>query len=195
MFSQSFETPVRLGADEPLTATGRMAWALESTFGPTSVFSISTQSALKTWTNSPKEYGPHWDGFGKRVASGFAVSGVSDATEASLGALWGEDPRYHRRGQGSAGSRLKYAVKMAFMADRASGDVRPAYARFIAIPSSQLISNAWRPPSEVGVGDTTLRIGLSFARQVGGNAFSEFWPDLRRKITRRGVAAGKSNSE
>jgi len=194
VFSQSFETPVRLSANEPLTATGRVTWALESTFGPTSILSISTQSALKTWSNSPREYGPHWDGFGKRIASGIAVSGVSDAVEASVGALWGEDPRYRRQGQGSAGARLKYVVKMAFMADRASGDARPAYARFIAIPSSQIISNAWRPPSEVGVGDTTLRIGLSFARQIGGNAFSEFWPDLRRKITRRGVA-GKSSSD
>lgn len=102
--------------------------------------------------------------------------------EASLGALWGEDPRYHRRGEGSAGARFKYAFKMAFLTEKASGGYTPAYARMIALPASRLISDSWLPPSELTVRGDCARIGFAFAKRIGGNVFSEFWPDLWRKV-------------
>ncbi len=143
---------------------------------------IPLESALQTWSNSPKEYGSHWDGFAKRMGSKFATAALSNTMEASIGSLWGEDPRYHRLGEGSSGARLGHAIKMAFLAERASGGVAPAYARFIAIPASRVISNQWRAPSEVSAGDTTMRIGLAFVRRIAGNTFAEYWPDMRRHL-------------
>jgi hypothetical protein len=146
---------------------------------------IPTESALQTWANSPIEYGPHWDGWGRRMGSKFATAAVSSTMEASIGSLWGEDPRYHRLGEGPAKVRLGHAFKMAFMAERASGGVAPAYARFIAIPGSRLISNSWREPSEVTPSGTAWRIGLGFARRIAGDAFVEYWPDMKRRLFHR----------
>jgi len=200
VWPQSFEAPVvndpNSFASAPITASGRASWALDSTFGPTALLTTSVESGFKTWMGVPKEYGTHWDGYGKRVASGFSTSLLSNTMEASIGSLWGEDPRYHRRGTGSAGSRFGYAIKMAFLAENRSGEVRPAYARFTAIPTSRLISDSWRQPSELTVGGNTMRISLAFAKKIGGNAFSEFWPDLRRQLgLRNAAAASKSNND
>lgn len=184
--AQSFETPPPSERKSTYHLTGeeRFKWALNSSFGPLSVFTISTEAAMRTWSNSPEEYGTHWDGYGKRVASRFGSAAVSNSLEASLGSLWGEDPRYHRRGEGSGKSRLGYAVKMAFFAQNETGGVRPAYARMIALPSGRFISNAWREPSEMTAGNTSVGIGLAFVKKIGGNTFREFWPDLRRKFSR-----------
>ena len=119
------------------------------------------------------------------MASKFGTAAVSSTMEASIGALWGEDPRYHRLGEGPRGERLRHSFKMAFLAERKSGGVMPAYARFIAIPSSRLISDTWRQPSEVSPGGDAQRIGLAFVRRIAGNTFNEFWPDLRRHVFHR----------
>jgi hypothetical protein len=198
-WTQSFETPLPTGPYLPasLTATRRLDWVLNSTFGPTSVSTVSLESAIETWANSPKEYGSHWDSLGKRAASKFGTAAISNTIEASLGSLWGEDPRYHRRGEGSNGSRLGYAIKMAFLAEKTSGGVMPAYARFIAVPASRYISNTWRTPSELTPGGTALRISLGFAKRIGRNIFSEYWPDFRRQWGRHDAAvpskAGREN--
>ncbi len=181
--AQSFETPTAAGDPyTPVTPAGRVNWVLNSTLGPASMFTMTAESALKTWADKPREYGAHWDGFGKRVASGYATAVVGDTMVASLGAIWGEDPRYRRRAEGSNGARLWYSMKMAFLAEKQSGGVMPAYSRFIAIPASRVISNSWREPTEVTAGGTMLRIGLGFARRAGGNAFNEFWPDVRQRL-------------
>jgi len=67
---------------------------------------------------------------------------------------------------------------MTFLAEKKSGGVMPAYARYIAIPSSRFISNEWRTPSELSPGGNAWRIGLGFATRIAGNTFNEFWPDL-----------------
>jgi hypothetical protein len=188
-WSQSFEAPPPANVFEPITASARAEWALKSTFGPIQMLTIPLESALQTWANSPKEYGPHWDGYGRRMASKFGTAAVSNTMEASIGSLWGEDPRYHRLGEGSKGERFKHSFKMAFFADRQSGGVMPAYARFIAIPSSRLISDTWRQPSELSPGGDAQRIGLAFVRRIAGNTFNEFWPDLRRRLFRRDNSA------
>jgi len=49
---------------------------------------------------------------------------------------------FHRRARRT---RLQNDV----LAEKKSGGVMPAYARYIAIPSSRFISNEWRTPSEL----------------------------------------------
>ena len=112
------------------------------------MLTIPVESALQTWTNSPKRYGSHWDGYGKRMASKFGTAAVSSTMEASIGSLWGEDPRYHRLGEGSKSERFKHSPKAAsrwrcFARSAIRRRDAALYARFIAIPSSRLISDTW----------------------------------------------------
>jgi hypothetical protein len=116
------------------------------------------------------------------------MTGVAtqNAMESGLGALWGEDPRYLRADDASFGSRVKNIVKRTFMASNGDGHLVPAYARYLAVPGSNFLSNTWRVGSESSAGDAALRTLWGFLGRMGSNAFAEFWPDVRQRVFRRG---------
>src|SRR5678815_5573231 len=93
---------------KPITGQQRFNWFAVSTAGPTSLLLAGPLSAAwGTALNRPHEYGPHWEGFGKRY--GMRLTGIStgNAIEAGLGAVVGEDPRYFQSPDHAFGARLK----------------------------------------------------------------------------------------
>lgn len=105
------------------------------------------------------------------------VSG--NAMEASVGALWGEDPRYFRVPDQPFKARLGHVVRLTFVARRPDGSFEPAYARYIAITGNNFLSNTWRVQSESNTHDALLRTAEGFAGRMAANAFEEFWPDVK----------------
>jgi len=159
---------------------------VRSTVGPHSLFLSGPLSAA--WTsafNLPSEYGPHWDGFAKRYGMRLTRISTGNAIEASLGALWGEDPRYFRSPDRAFGAQVRYVVWSAFVAPHRDGGFRPAYARFAGIVGNNFLSNTWRVPSENGPGDAALRCVWGVLGRMGSDAFSEFWPDVQEKVLKR----------
>jgi hypothetical protein len=162
-----------------INAQDRLRWILKSTLGPRNLTAGLFVSGWGTWHNEPKEYGPHWDGFGKRYGLRLSVGGTSNVIEASLGSVWGEDPRYKRAEGQPVGRRLAHVFVSTFVTHDLNGNPMPAYARYIAVPSGNIISNMWRPDSQTAWSDVGVRVGMGFLSRIVGNAFSEFFPDLR----------------
>jgi hypothetical protein len=173
----------------PITAAQRVRWALANTMGPRAIVGEAFSAGFGTWKDKPAEFSSHWDGFGKRAGMDLSEAGVSHTMEAGLGAIWGEDPRYYRDAGAPIKNRLAHVIKMTFLARNRDGGLTPAYARFIAIPSSIALANTWRPESERSLGNVGARIGLGVLGRIGTNTCIEFWPDIRRRIFR-----GKSES-
>jgi hypothetical protein len=163
---------------QPITAKQRLHWFTRSTIGPESLAGGVFTAAFGTAINRPQEYGPHWEGFGKRYGMRFSGIATGNTMEASLGALWGEDPRYFRATGQSFKGRIKNVVVMTFAARQADGGLAPAYARYAGISGNNFLSNSWRADNESGVSDACLRTALGFAGRMAGNAFAEFWPTL-----------------
>jgi hypothetical protein len=175
-------------ARQPITAKQRVQWVLNNTVGPEGVAGELVGAGWDTLFDSPKAYGTHWQGFGDRLGMSIAGNLTSDTMEAGIGAAWGEDPRYFREGpSASFGQRLGYAAKMTFMAEDRAGGLMPAYARFVAIPGSNFLSNAWRTPGDDTADRATIRTGLGFLDRFGSNVFDEFWPDFKQKLFHRGA--------
>jgi len=170
---------------EPISGSDRAKWVFVSTFGPESLMAGGFTAAWGTAFNSPKEYGPHWDGFGKRYGMRFTGVAASNVMEAGLGAVWGEDPVYYQSPNRGFGARVKHVFWMAVVAPRRDGHLEPAYARFIAYPASNFLSNTWRVSSEATTNQALARTGYAFLGKIGSNAFSEFWPSVRRAVFRR----------
>ena len=167
----------------PITRWQRAQWALSSTAGPENLAAGVLSASVGTAVNRPNEYGPTWGGFGQRY--GIRLTGIStgNAIEASLGALWGEDPRYERLPEAPFGARVRNIVRFTFVAHRHDGQVAPAYARYIAIPGNNVLSDLWRVQSEANARDTALRTVWGILGRMGANAFAEFWPDVRKRMS------------
>jgi hypothetical protein len=168
----------------PITRRERWRWFVSQSIGPASLATGVFSAGIATARDKPFEYGPHWEGFGDRY--GMRLTGVvtGNAMNAGLGALWGEDPRYFPATGQPFGKRVKNVVVYTFMAKRRDGSLAPAYARYIATPGNNFLSNTWRADSEATNSAALKRTGLGFAGRMGANAFREFWPDVRNLMHR-----------
>jgi hypothetical protein len=170
---------------EMISGKERVRWAIRGTVGPMSLFAGLFTPAISTAQNSPKEYGTHWDGFGKRYGMRLTGVATSNTMEAGLGAIWGEDPRYVRSDDGTFKHRVRHVFLLTFVARNREGELRPAYARYIAIPGSNFLSNTWRADSVSHSSDAWKRSAYGVLGKLAGNAWSEFWPDIKHKVFKK----------
>lgn len=167
----------------PITPKGRGEWFLQGT-GMSAISGSVFSAAWSTAWRSPREYPETWGGFGKRYALSISGVAMANGIEAGLGSAWGEDPTYFRKGgplRGNLKSRIQHVLSSTVTATNRNGDTMPAYSRFVAIPTSSFVQNAWRVESQSSVNDALLRTLYGFLGRMAGNAFLEFLPDLRRK--------------
>jgi hypothetical protein len=179
----SLLTPLRPVTQEapyvPIRPRQRLRWFLTETIGPPHLAGGLFTAAFGTAFDRPKEYGPHWGGFADRY--GMRMTGIvtGNAMEASIGAVWGEDPRYFRVPDQSFKVRVANVIKLTFVARHEDGSFQPAYARYIAFSGNNFLSNQWRVESEANNHDAVLRTAEGFAGRMAANAFEEFWPDVK----------------
>jgi hypothetical protein len=103
--------------------------------------------------------------------------------ETQLRRVGGRGPAISSGAPGtSLKGRIIRAAKWTVLARQANGEVGPAYARFIAIPASNAISDAWRPASETGVDHLLERTATGFGAQFAGNEWHELWPSVRKML-------------
>jgi hypothetical protein len=176
--------PPNATSPEPFITPGERArWVLQTTIDPAGLFGHAIGAGFGTWINSPHELGPHWTGFEKRFINNVATGAIGSAIEAGAGAFLGEDPRYVPAPPGtSLKGRILRAAKWTFVCRRADGSVGLAYARFIAIPASNGISDAFRPESERDAAHLFTRTAEGFGVQLSGNEWRELWPSVRKKL-------------
>jgi hypothetical protein len=165
-----------------LTAKDRLHWLVGSSVGPQNMFGRAISAGWNTMLNSPVEYGPHWEGFGKRYGMSYTGVVTSNVMEASIGALWDEDPGYHPVPGQPFGKRLKHILKFTLVTENRRGHTVLAYARYTAYVGNNFLSNTWRADSEATTEAAAVRVGLAFFGRFSGNTWNEFWPDVRRKL-------------
>ncbi|MBI3493990.1 MAG: hypothetical protein HY047_19755 [Acidobacteria bacterium] len=178
-------SPLTAEAYVPITGEQRADWIVDGTIGPRSLSLIGPLAAgLQTGLNWPSEWQQSWNGVAKRYAQREADVAISNTIEAGLGGLWGEDPRYIPSGRRGIWPRARYAMKTAFLAQRRDGHLAPAWGRYAGNVVNNVIENAWLPPSATTAGQTVWRSVLGLLARLGGNAWEEFWPDVRRRLRR-----------
>jgi hypothetical protein len=178
--------PQSPGEYRPITPEGRLRWFARSTIGPRSLVAGLFTAGIGTAGDWPHEYGTHWAGFGQRY--GIRLTGVStsNAMESSLGAVWGEDPRYFHTVNEPFGERIKNVADLTFRAYRIDGQRHPAFARYAAIFGNNFLTNSWRAPSEADWQHALIRSGEGFGARFLSDAFSEFAPTVWRKLRHHG---------
>ena len=158
----------------PIDAHVRWKWLLVENLSPAALAENVAIGGVDTLFNTPKEYQPHWKGFGLRIGLITENYALKSSMEVGLGSIWGEDPRYIRTEGLPLKRRLASVIKMTFLARTRSGDTMPAYSRFVAFPASSFLANEWEPHSQATANEALVRVGLGFLSRMGENAYKEF---------------------
>jgi hypothetical protein len=169
----------------PPTGKDRLKWAVDGTVGSSSIAAGVFIASWNTAWNSPSEWNRSWSGFGKRFGSREAQTTISNAIESGLGAAWGEDPRYVRSSRAGVWARAGYAAKTVFVAHRRNGRLAPAWARYVGGIGSNIVANTWLPGSDTTASQNVRRISNGYLGRFVGNLWTEFWPDVRSRFTKR----------
>ena len=152
----------------------RFKWYVDSMFGPVSLGKTVALAGIETWRNSPQEWGPHWDGFGKRVASGLGKGIVKNSVQFGLDEALTLDSHYYVSKKKSVGARVTNALISPVTARDKNGN------RVIGVPriagtyaSSIIAAETWYPSRYTwkdGLKNGTYSIGFTAAF----NLFKEF---------------------
>lgn len=172
-----------LSAYQPIRGVERAQWYLRNT-GVAAIGGSVLSAGWATAWGTPREYPATWEGFGKRYALSISDVALANGAEASLGAPWGEDPRFVRKGGNLSDdfrSRLNHVLLSTVTATNRRGERMPAYARFLAIPGTSILQNHWCPESQSSGNEALLRTLYGFLGRMSANAIREFLPDLRSR--------------
>lgn len=128
-------------------------------------------------TNTPKGWGRGIDGFGKRVASGFATHVVKNTIEYPIAAARHEDLLYHPSTKSGFGPRLEHAlVSTVITRKTTTGQKTVAAGEISGAVGSGLISRLWQPAAARTIGAGFGSAGITLGAQAGMNVVQEFWP-------------------
>ncbi len=170
----------------PLTPKGKFKIAAEDSFDPYSWVITGMYAGAEQWHNQDREFGQGAAGYAKRYAALFADQAISTyLSEGFLPVLFHEDPRYFRRGEGSAWKRVGYALTRVLITRTDLGRNRFNTSEILGGAAGAAIGSLYHAPSERGPGEMGERLALGVISDAGFNVLKEFWPDMRRKVLKR----------
>lgn len=147
---------------------------VKSMFGPAAIGKTVAVAGWGTWRNSPEEWGDKWEGFGRRVASGFGKSVIKNTTMYALDESLKYDSRFYRSKKKDIGSRLRNALISPVTARNVRGKRVLGVPRIAATYTSSIVAaEAWYPSRfdyKDGLKSGTISLGITAAF----NVFKEF---------------------
>jgi len=167
----------------PPTLEERLRYHVIQTVGPPSLLGTGFTSAIGLWRDAPHDWGQGMEGYGRRYAYSMAGNASKNAMEFAAGAVLREDLRYFRSRDRRFSRRVLHIVRGTFLLP--GGGARPAYARFAGSYGAGFLTNVWYPQPVNGPGHGVLRGTYLLLGDLSGNAFREFWPDLKKKLRRK----------
>jgi hypothetical protein len=156
------------------TSKERLKRYVNSMFGPVSIARTVAGAGYSTWRNSPEEWGDKWEGFGRRVASGFGKNAIKQTTIYALDESFKLDSRFYRSRKKDFGSRLTNALISPVTARNESGRRVFGFPRVVGTYGASIIAyEAWYPRRydfKDGLKSGTISLGFNAAF----NVFKEF---------------------
>lgn len=124
---------------------------------------------------------------GKGYATRLGASYTDDVQfrffkEFAYPAVFSEDPRYYRMGEGPAGRRFLHAVTHAVVAYNDNGKPMFNFSEWLGEVSGTSIGNLYHPSNRRGFAPAAQVIAFDVALDVGFDELREFWPEVARKL-------------
>ncbi len=144
-------------------------------------------------TNATPAFGQGVKGYARYLGTSYADFVIGDMmTEAIYPVMLRQDPRYFRRGTGSAWSCLAGAASQVFWTHTDSDHRQVNFSEIIGNSTAVAISTAYYPDNRTAT-NAVSKLGVQLAVDMAANILKEFWPDINRKLSRK-QRAGKDDT-
>lgn len=169
----------------PISARRKLYIARKDSFDYPLVALSGVFAAFGQLSNQQPSFGQGMKGYGHRLLTNYADQAMGNMfTEGLFPAMLREDPRYFRRGTGTVGHRLGYAVTRIFVTRTDSGHARFNYSEWLGNATGVAISNSYYPDGRT-FRDNSTKLLTQCATDALSQVLKEFWPDVKRKLTRK----------
>ena len=166
-----------------LTPKEKFELFAKGTLDPFPYAAYALQAGISQATDTHSGYGQGLAGYGKRFGAA-CLDGTSARFFATYAfpSLLHQDPRYFRKGEGSAWSRVRYSITRGFVTRADSGKSQPNWSNVFGKFAGASLSNLYYPAADRGANLTFTRVAISLGYQTLGNLAIEFWPEIHRKL-------------
>jgi hypothetical protein len=137
--------------------------------------------------DSEPGYGQGAAGYGKRFGASAADGTIENfLTGAILPSMLHQDPRYFQSGQGGFWHRAGYAISRIFITRTDSGGRQFNFSEIFGSAMSAGISTySYHPQSDRTLPNTASVWGTQVGYDTMTIVVKEFWPDIRRKLSKK----------
>ena len=166
-----------------LNASEKFRLFVDQQIDPINFIGAGWGAGLGQLGNEDPSYGQGAAGYGKRYAATLADNATGDFFGVFFyPAVFHQDPRYYRLGQGGFKARLGHALRHRFVAVSDSGNQMFNFSEWFGVVSSKALTNLYHPDSPRGFGPTATRVGFGVASDMGWDVLREFWPEVTHKF-------------
>jgi hypothetical protein len=136
-------------------------------------------------SNSNRPFGQGAAGYGRYLGTAYADLVIGDyMTEGVFPTILHQDPRYFRKGSGSARSRLGYAAAQIFWTHTDSAKGQFNYSEILGNSTAVAIGNAYYSDNRTA-SNAVSKLSTQIAVDMASNILKEFWPEISRKFSRK----------
>ena len=166
-----------------LNASGKFHLFLDEALDPFSFVGATWDAAMAQRVNEDPSYGQGAAGYRRRFSAAVTDNATGDFFGIFLyPALFHQDPRYYRLGQGSVKVRLAHSLTHRFVSHTDSGKRMFNFPEWLGTSSTKALSNLYHPGNPRGFGPTAVRVGFSVGNDMAWDVLREFWPEIAHKL-------------
>ncbi len=149
------------------------------------IFGAAFNTALDPVFNGSTDryWGQGAEGFAKRFGTRVAQSTVKGTSQAVVGALFREDPRFYESRKEGFWPRFGFAVTHTVIVKNDSGGQQFSAGRVAGAFSSGFVGMAWTPDPINTTQAALVRTGTAMSGVLAGSLWKEFQPDIMKLVS------------
>jgi hypothetical protein len=170
---------------QPITGRQKMQIAIKDSFDWPAYVTGGLFAALYQLEDQNPSFGQGFTGYAKRWASGYGDQMIGNMfQEGVIPAVFHQDPRYFRLGEGTKKHRALYALSQIMVARMDSGRRAFNFSEWGGAATAVAISNAYYPDTR-DFNDNLQKLLTAVATDAFSNVAKEFWPDIKHYFQHR----------
>jgi hypothetical protein len=170
---------------DPAAWQSKLLYHAETAYGPTALAGSAAWDGLLQELNYPREWGQGAAGYGKRLGSTLAYTGMRNVLGFGLDSAMRQDPRYYRSADMGLFRRMGHVISGTVLTRTDAGGETLATWRLGSAYGAAFLSNEWYPDRlntvKLGFEQGTAQLGFDLL----ANLRIEFWPDVKKKLLHR----------